>query len=926
MRRLAAACLLLIATQTHAASYPPSLHWRTITTEHFFIDYHQGEEELARRAAMYAESAHARVAPMMGWEPSGRTHIVLADHVDLSNGSATPFPTNRIEIYVTAPGGDPSSPIDNYDNWLNLVITHEYTHILHLDQARGFSRVMRNIFGRNPLLSFPNEFTPLWFIEGIATLSESENTNAGRLKGTYVDMALRTAAVEDRWATEAQASGLGPYWPTGNSRYYYGSKFLSWLETTRGRDKLTQFMNDYSGNVVPFRINASAEDVYGTSMKELWEQWGVEQQKTYRADRDRLAADGLTDRTRLTTLGYETTHPIVSPDGTRVAYAHRGPYERPTIRVRDIASNRDIATHATNDISPLSWSADGRSIAYSDIELVKSFSLLSDLYIWEPGHGTRRITNGARLKDPAFTPDARTLIAVQNGGSRNQLVEVDVASGAIKRIVSPDDNRQFEDPAVSHDGSRIAVAEWQNGTVNIVLLRRSGERIANLTPSFPGAINASPRFSRDDRTIWFSSDVTGVANVYAVDVAGAEPRRLTNVYGGALYPSSIDGKRFLYSDYSADGFDLATFNATREYAVLKREPSSPAAQPRTEDRGPRTSDSEYSPWQSLRPRWWFPVIGSAAIGGENKPIFGITTSGADVLGRHTYEATLTNRLYGVVYSYDRFYPTFTLAASQFDEDFSSATSVTDRVVAQMTVPLNRVQWQSAASIGLIRDHIGGSAEPRLFRGTLQGFRVGVFFNNAHEYLYSISLERGVTANVDYENLKGDASLQTIRGDLRGYLTIPWAASPLGHHVLAARVAGGRNTGDFVLQRQLKVGGDSTGELTTLDLTNFPVRGFDDSTLRGQSAAIASVEYRFPLYEIERGPATWPIFFNRVHGDVWSDAGRVSGQHIASAGAEGAVDFIIANEILIRYRMGAAFRLTDPDKGKVVPYISIGSSF
>src|SRR5438093_1664337 len=231
---------LFAAAQMHAASaYPPAFRWHTITTEHFYIHYHQGEEDLASRAAVYAENAYARLVPMMGWQPSGRTDVVLADHVDFSNGSASPFPSNRVEIYVTAPGGDPSSPIANYDDWLNLVLTHEYTHILHLDQARGFGRAMRMVFGRNPLLfSFPNLFSPLWFIEGIATVSETENTNAGRLRGTYVDMVLRTAAVEDRWATEAQASGLSPYWPVGGARYYYGSKFLSWLARTRGVDKL----------------------------------------------------------------------------------------------------------------------------------------------------------------------------------------------------------------------------------------------------------------------------------------------------------------------------------------------------------------------------------------------------------------------------------------------------------------------------------------------------------------------------------------------------------------------------------------------------------------------------------------------------------------------------------------------------------------
>ena len=137
MRRALALSLVLFAASIHAASlYPPSLHWRTITTEHFYIHYHQGEEALASRATVFAENAYKRLVPMMGWEPAARTNLILADHVDLSNGSATPFPSNRVEIYVTAPGGDPASPINNYDDWLNLVITHELTHILHLDQAR----------------------------------------------------------------------------------------------------------------------------------------------------------------------------------------------------------------------------------------------------------------------------------------------------------------------------------------------------------------------------------------------------------------------------------------------------------------------------------------------------------------------------------------------------------------------------------------------------------------------------------------------------------------------------------------------------------------------------------------------------------------------------------------------------------------------
>jgi hypothetical protein len=946
MRRICALLSILLAAATmHAASiYPPSLHWRTITTEHFYIHYHQGEEDLASRAAAYAENAYTRLVPMMGWQPAGRTDVILADHVDLPNGSATPFPSNRVEILVTAPGADPSSPGGNYDNWLNLVITHEFTHILHIDQARGFARGMRMVFGRGPLLfSFPNLFSPLWFIEGIATVSESENTNAGRLKGTYVDMVLRTAAVEDRWASEAQASGLGPYWPTGSTRYYYGSKFLSWLATTRGVDKLRDFMNNYSGNVVPFRVNASAKDVYGVSMKELWQQWSAEQQRTYLAERDKLAADGLTTHERLTHQGYETLNPILSPDGTRLAYAHQGPFERATIRVRDVSANRDIATHAVNIGSPLSWRADGRAIAYSDEEFVGSFSILSDLYVWDLDRGTRRITHGARLKDPAFTPDGRKLIAVENRAGRNRLVEADIESGAIQPIVTPEDDRQFDAPAVSHDGNRIAVAEWHDGTVDVVLYSRRGERIEDLTRGFTRAINASPRFSPDDRSIWFSSDITGVPNLYSVPVGGGEPQRLTNVYGGALYPTSNDGRRFFYSDYSSDGFDLARIDVTRSYPIVPR--TVPATVVGNASRAavsipsvPAQTDAnatDYSPWQSLRPRWWVPLLDTTTLSGEDKPIVGIATSGSDAIGRHSYDATISNRLYGIVYAYDRFYPTLTLAASQFHDNFilssgREQTSVTDRVIGQISVPYRKLQWQTAGSIGVIRDHIGGDVPAGLFRGTLQGIRAGAFFNNAREYPFSISPEHGVTAKLVYENLSrslgSDRSLQTMRGDVRGYITIPYASAPLGRHVLALRAAGGRNSGQFLLQRELKVGGDAFGELTTLDIRNFPVRGFDEGTLRGGSATIGSIEYRFPIFEIDRGPTTWPIFFNRVHGDVFTDAGRAGGRHIASAGAEGTFDFTLGNFLLIQYRAGVAIRLAEPENHKVVPYISLGTSF
>jgi outer membrane protein assembly factor BamA len=150
-------------------------------------------------------------------------------------------------------------------------------------------------------------------------------------------------------------------------------------------------------------------------------------------------------------------------------------------------------------------------------------------------------------------------------------------------------------------------------------------------------------------------------------------------------------------------------------------------------------------------------------------------------------------------------------------------------------------------------------------------------------------------------------------------------------VLAARVAGGTTSGDYLLQRELRVGGTGEGEFLGIESRHFPVRGYETSTLRGHRAALGSLEYRLPIWNIDRGPATLPIFFERIVGAAFVDAGtawqRGGGRRtIASLGAELGADLFLLYGSPLRYRIGFAYRLSDPDRGKVQPYISFGTAF
>jgi Zn-dependent protease with chaperone function len=168
MRRLSS-LLVLLAILAWAfpaqARFDPRFSWRTIETAHFRVHYHNGLEAIAPRAAEIAEEAHRQLAPALLWQPADKTELVLADVSDLPNGMATPFPYNRMVIYLTPPLEQPFS-LTGREDWLRLVIVHEYTHILHLDAAHRLPAWLRRVLGRT---YFPNALQPQWLIEGLAT-------------------------------------------------------------------------------------------------------------------------------------------------------------------------------------------------------------------------------------------------------------------------------------------------------------------------------------------------------------------------------------------------------------------------------------------------------------------------------------------------------------------------------------------------------------------------------------------------------------------------------------------------------------------------------------------------------------------------------------------------------------------------------------
>ena len=129
------ALLLSLGGGVVHAKFDPSYVWTTLETPHFLIHYHQGGEETAKKAAVIAEDVHARLVPRIKWEPKDKTRLVLVDALDEANGYTSPIPYNQVVIFLTQPSGGPGFGLTSYDDWLRLVITHEYAHVLQLDMV-----------------------------------------------------------------------------------------------------------------------------------------------------------------------------------------------------------------------------------------------------------------------------------------------------------------------------------------------------------------------------------------------------------------------------------------------------------------------------------------------------------------------------------------------------------------------------------------------------------------------------------------------------------------------------------------------------------------------------------------------------------------------------------------------------------------------
>lgn len=921
-----------------ASLYDPKLKWQTIETPHFSIHYHQGENDIAQLTANLAEEIHSNLSTFLPWKLKGKTQIILVDNTDIANGYATAFPYNTIGIYLTAPSGE--SLIGNYDHWLKMVLTHEYTHILHLDMVSGLPKLGRSIFGRIPLC-FPNFFQPLWMIEGLAVLSETDFTTQGRGRAVDWEMLIKTACLEDKFLSQDRATGPLVAWPGGNSYYLYGNKFLKYLKDKYGIEKIIEVNQRNRGIIIPYIMTDFIfKKVYGKGTKTLWKEWQQEITKNYKDEKKLISQQGISLSKQLTNRGFYINGPRFSPDGKKIAYSEINAHGFPKIKIYDLTTKKDKSATERYLGNYLDWTKNGQGLIFSQIEYYKNFYLLSDLYLYQlKEKKIKRLTKGLRAKDPDISPQNDKIVMVINNLGKNNLAISNIEGSDIKFLTKNKNFIQYSSPRWSPDGERIAVSVGREGGYwDIYIFSERGEVITKITDD--RARDLSPCWSPDGNYIVFSSDRSGIFNLYAYFFADKKIYQITNVLTGTFQPDiSPEGDKIAFVSYSSQGYDLHLINFSPEHwkTASPYQDSYPKYQPITLKK--KYTPHKYNPFSTLLPRFWMPFYRDGDL--EIQP--GIITFGYDVLEKHLYSLEAYYGLdsgkysYFLNYIYDGLYPTFSLGLSDqtnFSQDSLTSEKYTDRKKEfsfRISFPFRKVKSRNSL---FVEYHQEQRKIPYYkYDLNLKGIRLGWYNTNTKKYGYSISRTDGRRISLlferDFKELGSDYDISKLIGEWREYIALP-----IKHHVLGLRLAGGTSWGKEA--KKVFYMGGYQGSLGFLgidsDFFNL-LRGYKRDVFWGTNAVLLNIEYRMPLLNIERGLGNFPIFIQRMHlglfadiGNTWWEDEKVNLSDFKTGiGAEIRIDITLGYILPLTLSLGGAKGL-DKEFGQEQIYFRIGTSF
>ncbi|MCK9279036.1 MAG: biopolymer transporter Tol [Melioribacteraceae bacterium] len=541
-------------------------NWFTIKGKHVSVHFHEGAERTAKTIAKIGDEVWGPITSLYGYEPES-AHYVIKDIDDYSNG-ATYFFDNKIEIWASALDMD----LRGSHNWLRNVISHEFTHLVQIQAAMKLSRSIPAVYlqflnyedKRRPdiLYGFPNFIAsypvatiniPAWFAEGTAQYMRKEfnydNWDSHR------DMILRSYALDGKLLTWNQMGVFNKTSLGNESVYNSGFALTRYLAQKYGEEKIAEITRRL-GKWSNFTIDAAFKDVLGKDGDEIYNEWTKFLIDDYNKRIENVRKNEVSGM-QIVSTGFGNFYPQFSPDGKKFLYVSNKKndyFSLSSIYLRNLSDSTDkmLVSMASSTVEFL---GDKNQIIYAKLDYDNpGMAFIHDLFIYDIDKDKdTRLTFGLRANNPSISHDEKSIVFVYQKDGTTNLGSVDIEGKNFKRLTFFEKGEQVYNPKFSPDGKWIIFDYSYANSREIAKVNADGSGYEVLIEN--GTDNRNPVF-KSSNEILYSSDETGIFNLYMYNLETKTKQRITNVIGGAFMPAIDKDGNILYAGYTSSGYKI----------------------------------------------------------------------------------------------------------------------------------------------------------------------------------------------------------------------------------------------------------------------------------------------------------------------------------------------------------------------------------
>lgn len=588
-------CLIVLVLSIQAASYNGFGQKKyTIETAHFTASYHEGLQDVAQKVVDILENLYATYRNKYHITLPNKTEVIVTN--EYGNGGALPL-LNTIIIDANAFDYNLRGSV----NWFENVVAHEYAHVISIWLSfKGPSWIPYAMYGyfthpneknRLEMLHiYPNDILPPWLFEGIAQYESTQQK--GDIWDTHRDMILRTLILSDKQLTWDHMSVFAGRGDDYEKTYNSGFALVKYIEETYGHESLISIIHEAS-KFTRINFDRAIKDVLGKSGRELYAEWKQSLKKTYTAQLHQIGTQEYGKK--INKYGFNNYWPRFSPGDKKIYFLSNEKYEfsRQKLYAYSLADTVAEDKRITCEMPVISGfyaiEEPGSRIVFSSEKSPKSTlsprkggTKVFDLFVDTlPENKSKKLFNKKTERQVSekmdffhavFTPDGKSLVCTRRVYDNFQIYLIDTSGKKSTRIYPPENKPEQAIQTIfsldmSPDSHHVALSYVDRDNRKIGLLNITTGEFETVCDT--DGDERDPRFSPDGKKLYFSSDRTGIFNIYRYDFQTKTLQRLTNVSGGAYTPDvSTNEKKLVFANYDKDGYGIYLIDSVK---ILEQE-------------------------------------------------------------------------------------------------------------------------------------------------------------------------------------------------------------------------------------------------------------------------------------------------------------------------------------------------------------------